>query len=86
LTLTKKYANNGSRVLSEGGDLKMDIKSLVGWVVVVGAINWGLVGLLNLNVVEMIFGVGSMLTKIVYILVGLAGAYMAYAMLGGKKK
>ena len=64
----------------------MDIKMLVGWVVVIGAINWGLVGLMNLNVVEMIFGAGSMLTKIVYILVGLAGAYAAYGMVGGKKK
>ncbi|OGE28542.1 hypothetical protein A2867_03020 [Candidatus Daviesbacteria bacterium RIFCSPHIGHO2_01_FULL_40_11] len=63
----------------------MDTKALVGWVVVIGAINWGLVGLLNLNVVEMLLGAGSLLTKIVYILVGLAGAFMAYAMLGGKK-
>ena len=86
MTLIEKYANNGIRVLSKGGDLKMDIKMLVGWVVVIGAINWGLVGLMNLNVVEMIFGAGSMLTKIVYILVGLAGAYAAYGMVGGKKK
>lgn len=86
MTLTEKCANNDSRVLSKGGDLIMDIKMLVGWVVVVGAINWGLVGLLNLNVVEMIFGAGSMLTKIVYILVGLSGAFAAYTMLGGKKK
>ena len=72
---------------SQKGVIKrMDTKALLGWVVVIGALNWGLVGLLNLNVVETIFGAGSMLTKIVYILVGLAGAFMAYAMLGGKKK
>lgn len=64
----------------------MDTKQLVGWVVVVGALNWGLVGLLNLNIVEAVLGAGSMLTKVVYIVVGLAGAYSAYAMLGGKKK
>lgn len=64
----------------------MDIKQAVGWLVVVGAINWGLVGLLNLNVVETVLGAGSMLTKIVYIVVGLAGAYQAYMMAGGKKK
>lgn len=64
----------------------MDTKQLVGWIVVVGALNWGLVGLLNLNVVEAVLGAGSILTKAVYVIVGLAGAYMAYAMVGGKKK
>ncbi|MBI2196681.1 DUF378 domain-containing protein [Candidatus Daviesbacteria bacterium] len=63
----------------------MDTKALVGWIVVIGAINWGLVGLLNLNVVEMILGAGSLLTKVVYIIVGLAGVWSAYMMLGGKK-
>ncbi|MBI4038337.1 DUF378 domain-containing protein [Candidatus Daviesbacteria bacterium] len=58
----------------------MSIKQLVGWVLVVGALNWGLVGLVNLNVVEMVFGAGSMLTKVVYMVVGTAGAYMAYVM------
>lgn len=63
----------------------MNTKQLVGWVLVVGALNWGLVGLLNLNVVELLLGAGSILTKIVYILVGLAGLYKVYVMLGGKK-
>ena len=33
--------------------------SLVGWILVVGALNWGLVGLLGLNLVESILGVGT---------------------------
>ena len=64
----------------------MDTKQLVGWVLVIGALNWGLVGLLNLNVVEMLLGAGSLLAKIVYIVVGLAGLYKAYVMVGGAKK
>lgn len=64
----------------------MDTKQLVAWVLVVGALNWGLVGLLNLNLVESILGAGSLLTKVVYIVVGLAGVYSAYLMVGGKKK
>ncbi len=43
---------------------------------VAGAINWGLVGLIKLNVVESVFG-GMGLTDIVYILVGASGAYVA---------
>ncbi len=45
--------------------------------VVIGALNWGLVGLLKLNVVESIFGMGT-LTNLVYDLVGLAGLYVIY--------
>ena len=61
----------------------MDTKKLVGWVLVVGAVNWGLVGLLNLNIVESVLGAGSLLTKVVYIAVGLAGVYKGYMMVGG---
>ncbi|MBI2019770.1 DUF378 domain-containing protein [Candidatus Daviesbacteria bacterium] len=57
----------------------------VAWLVVIAAINWGLVGLLNLNLVEAVLGAGSSLTKIVYIVIGLAGVYQAYLMVGGKK-
>ena len=45
---------------------------------VVGGLNWGLVGLFNFDLVEAIFGSGSVLQKIVYILVGLAALYMIY--------
>lgn len=41
--------------------------------VVVGALNWGLVGLLDLNLVELVLGSMAGLVKIVYILVGLSG-------------
>ena len=40
---------------------------------IVGALNWGLIGLLDFNLVSTIFGSGTMLEKLVYILVGMAG-------------
>ncbi len=40
---------------------------------IVGAINWGLVGLFNFNLVEAILGVDALLTKVIYSFVGLAG-------------
>ena len=43
---------------------------------VVGGLNWGLVGIIDVNVVELILGVGSALTRIVYILVGLSAVYI----------
>lgn len=47
--------------------------------VVVGAVNWGLVGLINLDLVAAIFGKMSLISRIVYDLVGLAGIYLIFA-------
>lgn len=43
--------------------------------VILGAVNWGLVGIANFNLVDVILG-GIGLTKIAYILVGLSGVYL----------
>lgn len=45
--------------------------------VVVGALNWGLVGLFNFNLVMMLFGSMPVVEKAVYVLVGAAGVYLA---------
>ena len=63
----------------------MNTKMLVGWLVALGAVNWGLVGLLNLNVVEMILGAGSLLTRVVYVVIGVAGVWKVYNMTMAKK-
>jgi len=42
---------------------------------VVGGLNWGLVGLFNFDLVATIFGEMSLLSRVVYILVGLSAAY-----------
>jgi uncharacterized membrane protein YuzA (DUF378 family) len=44
--------------------------------VVVGALNWGLVGLFSFDLVAAIFGQLSMLSRIVYMLVAAAGIYL----------
>ena len=43
--------------------------------VIVGGLNWGLVGLLDFDLVAAIFGAGSALARIVYILVGLSALW-----------
>ncbi len=42
---------------------------------IVGGLNWGLIGVLNFNLVTFLFGVDTWLTRIVYILVGLSALY-----------
>jgi len=40
---------------------------------IVGALNWGMVGLLDFNLVAALFGEETVLTKLVYSLVGITG-------------
>ena len=44
---------------------------------VIGGLNWGLVGVGGWDLVALVFGAGSILAKIVYILVGLSAIYLA---------
>jgi hypothetical protein len=70
----------------------LDWTSLV--LVVVGAINWGLVGLggfvgANWNLVNLVFGSIPLIENLVYLLVGLAGLYelyFAYQLYGARKE
>lgn len=43
---------------------------------IIGAVNWLLVGLFRFNLVSAIFGEMSALTRIIYVLVGIAGLYL----------
>lgn len=47
---------------------------------IVGGLNWGLVGLANFDLVAAIFGAGSMLSRIVYVLVGLSAVWQIVAL------
>ena len=48
---------------------------IVAVLLIVGGLNWGLVGLLNFDLVATIFGSGSSFGNLVYILVGLSAVY-----------
>lgn len=53
--------------------------------VIVGALNWGLVGLFEFDLVAEItgdtFGATNAVSRIVYVLVGVAGVYLAFTIL-----
>lgn len=44
--------------------------------VIIGAVNWGLIGIFKLDLVNLLFGNMSWISRIIYILVGLAGLYV----------
>lgn len=43
--------------------------------VIVGALNWGLVALFDFNLVNAVFGAWPMVEKVVYVLVGVSAVY-----------
>ncbi|MCY6371932.1 DUF378 domain-containing protein [Clostridium ganghwense] len=53
--------------------------------VIIGAINWGLIGFFRFDLVAALFGDMSTLTRIVYALVGIAGLY-AISFLGKNRE
>ncbi len=60
----------------------MNVVKIVGIValilVIVGGINWGLVGAFDFNLVGFLFAKVPVVARIVYILVGLSALYIAY--------
>ena len=57
----------------------MDNKYLDGTaltIAIIGAVNWGLIGLFRFNLVAFLFGDMSWFSRIVYVLVGISGLYL----------
>ncbi|TDT60937.1 DUF378 domain-containing protein [Fonticella tunisiensis] len=53
--------------------------------IIIGAVNWGLIGLFKLDLVAELFGgMKSILSRIVYSLIGLSGLYIIYESLKRK--
>ncbi|HCC59946.1 MAG: DUF378 domain-containing protein [Candidatus Staskawiczbacteria bacterium RIFOXYC1_FULL_37_43] len=64
--------------------------NVIDWIamvlVIVGGLNWGLVGLANFDLVATLFGASSVLSRVVYILVGLSAIYVAVVSMKMEKK
>ena len=63
----------------------MKLKTVSKWLVILGAIEVGLMGAVNFDLIGSLVGGWPMLVKIVYVLIGAAGLWGAYAMLTKKK-
>jgi uncharacterized protein len=66
------------------GSVAVQAKHLntVDWIsmalLIIGGINWGLIGLFNFNLVATLFGPTSALTRLIYVVVGLCALYTIY--------
>lgn len=57
----------------------MKITSIIAFIlVIVGALNWLLIGILDFNLVALLLGTATIWSAIVYTLVGLAGLWMIF--------
>lgn len=67
---------------STGISLSKSKMNALDWVamvlLIVGGLNWGAVGLLNVDVVAAVFGTQSPLSRIIYVVVGLSALYSIY--------
>ena len=65
------------------GGINVEDLSTLDWVslilVIIGALNWGLIGLFDFNLVSTIFGEMTAITRIIYTLAGLGGLYLIAA-------
>jgi hypothetical protein len=68
--LTPYLINNAKRMKKLN---VLDVIALI--LVIIGGLNWGLVGLFNYDLVSAIFGVMTVASRVVYVLVGLAALY-----------
>lgn len=66
LTIIQK----GGNCMSKG----IDYTALT--LVIIGAVNWGLIGIFKLDLVNLIFGNMTWISRIIYTLVGLSGVYL----------
>mgnify|MGYP006136709851 CR=1 FL=1 len=62
----------------------LDTVALV--LVIVGGLNWLLIGLFEFNLVDALLGADSVLSRIVYVLVGLAAVWMLWDLLARRSR
>lgn len=65
-----------------GTDSTASPMNAIDWIamtlLIIGGINWGLVGLFNFDLVAFLFGEGSAVSRVIYTLVGLSGLWSIY--------
>ncbi|MDD4377805.1 MAG: DUF378 domain-containing protein [Eubacteriales bacterium] len=65
----------------------MALKKLVLVLLIIGGLNWGLIGLFNYNLVDNIFGTSlELISRIIYTLVGLAGLWAITFLFDSKRE
>jgi uncharacterized membrane protein YuzA (DUF378 family) len=61
--------------------MKMNLLDKIATILlIIGGFNWGLIGWLDYNLVDTLFGEGSVVARVIYAIVGAASLYCIYMM------
>ncbi|MFH0873879.1 MAG: DUF378 domain-containing protein [Candidatus Komeilibacteria bacterium] len=59
--------------------------AMIAWILlIIGGLNWLLIGIFDWNIVDILFGSWMWLVKLIYILVGLSALYLLFTKKPGK--
>ncbi len=77
-TLDRRQLPERRVALREGNFVMSAVDYIAMVLLIIGGLNWGMVGLFNIDVVSTIFGAESALTRVIFVLVGIAALYSIY--------
>lgn len=87
-TIDRRQIPERREALRKGQGAMNAVDYIAMLLLIVGGLNWAMVGLFDVDVVATLFGPGSALTRLVYVLVGVAALYSIYlsTKMGSNKK
>jgi uncharacterized membrane protein YuzA (DUF378 family) len=74
-TMDRRHLPERRAAVREGQSAMSALDYLAMALLIVGGMNWAMVGLFDVDVVASVFGAGSPATRLVYVLVGIAALY-----------
>jgi uncharacterized membrane protein YuzA (DUF378 family) len=77
-TMERRHLPERRATVREGQPAMSAIDYIAMALLIVGGLNWAMVGLFDVDVVATLFGAGSPASRLVYVLVGLAALYSIY--------
>lgn len=77
-TMERRHLPERRAAVREGLPAMSSVDYIAMTLLIIGGLNWAMVGLFDIDVVARLFGSGSPATRIVYVLVGLSALYSIY--------
>lgn len=77
-TMERRHLPERRAVVREGQSAMSAGDYIAMVLLIVGGLNWAMVGLFDVDVIASLFGAGSPLSRIIYVIVGIAALYSIY--------
>jgi uncharacterized membrane protein YuzA (DUF378 family) len=77
-TMERRHLPERRAAVREGRSAMSAIDYIAMALLIIGGLNWAMVGLFDVDVVASVFGPGSPASRLVYVLVGIAALYSIY--------